>query len=162
MRQLQVTIKCGDCEITFQTECKLRNHRKTVHNKDNVPLMMGELNGMDKKAMNLNTSTMSEGALLHRTQQPIEQKCFVTEVRGLMDINNLLEKSSIILDLQDMPNENPNTSSFESIVDTMLNSMMAGANESVTIEELKSLIFSNNEMNMLASTVQGTIMGDGE
>ena len=43
----------------------------------------------------------------------------------------------------------------------MLNSMMAGANESVTIEELKSLIFSNSEMNMLASTVQGTIVGDG-
>jgi len=123
--------------------------------------MMGELNGVDKQKMNLNTSTMSEGALLHRTQQPIEQKCFVTEVRGLMDINNLLEKSSIILDLQDLPNENPNTSSLESIVDTMLNSMMAGANESVTIEELKSLIFSNSEMNMLASTVQGTIVGDG-
>merc|ERR1719431_31883 len=161
MRQLQVTIKCGDCEITFQTECKLRKHRKIVHNKDDVPLMMGELNGVDKQKMNLNTSTMSEGALLHRTQQPIEQKCFVTEVRGLMDINNLLEKSSIILDLQDLPNENPNTSSLESIVDTMLNSMMAGANESVTIPELKSLIFSNSEMNMLASTVQGTTVGDG-
>ena len=63
--------------------------------------------------------------------------------------------------VQDLPNENPNTSSLESIVDTMLNSMMAGANESVTIEELKSLIFSNSEMNMLASTVQGTIVGDG-
>ena len=46
-------------------------------------------------------------------------------------------------------------------MDTMLNSMMAGANESVTIEELKSLIFSTSEMNMLASTVQGTIVGDG-
>merc|ERR1719431_1261779 len=161
MRQLQVTIKCGDCEITFQTECKLRKHRKIVHNKDDVPLMMGELNGVDKQKMNLKTATMNDGALLHRTQQPIEQKCFMTEVRGIMDINNLLEKSSIILDLQDLPNENPNTSSLESIVDTMLNSMMAGADESVTIEELKSLIFSNSEMNMLASTVQGTIVGDG-
>ena len=46
-------------------------------------------------------------------------------------------------------------------MDTMLNSMMAGTNETVTIEELKSLIFSNSEMNMLASTVQGTIVGDG-
>ena len=62
--------------------------------------MMGELKGVDKLKMNLNNSTMSEGALLHRTQQPIEQKCFVTEVRAIMDINNLLEKSSIILDLQ--------------------------------------------------------------
>ena len=65
-----------------------------------VPLMMGELNGVDKQKMDMKTSTMSERALLHRTQQPIEQKCFVTEVRGIMDINNLLEKSSIILDLQ--------------------------------------------------------------
>jgi len=126
-----------------------------------VPLMMGELNGVDKKKMDLNISTVTEGSLLHRTQQPIEQKCFVTEVRGILDINNLLEKSPIILDLQEEPNENPNTSSLESIVDTMLNSMMAGTNETVTIEELKSLIFSNSEMNLLASTVQGTITGEG-
>jgi len=125
---------------------------------------MGELNGMDKKQMDLNTSTMtmkSGGSLLHRQQQPIEHKDFVTEVRGIMDINNLLDKSAVILDLQDQPNENPDTSSMESIVDTMLNSMMAGTSETVTMEELKSLIFSNSEMNMFANTVQGTIDGDG-
>ena len=46
-------------------------------------------------------------------------------------------------------------------MDSMLNSMMAGTNETVTKEELKSLIFSNSKMNMLASTVQGTIVCDG-
>jgi len=125
---------------------------------------MGDLNGVDKKQMDLDTSTMTMkggGALLHRQQQPIEHKDFVTEVRGIMDINNLLDKSAVILDLQDHPNENPNTSSMESIVDTMLNSMMAGTNETVTMEELKSLIFSSSEMNMFANTVQGTIDGDG-
>jgi len=128
-----------------------------------VPLIMGELNGEDKKQMKEdmnNTSSMtvkSGGALLHRQQQPVEHKDFVTEVRGVMDVNNLLEKCAVILDLQETPNENPNTSSMESIVDTMLNSMMSGTEETITKEELKSLIFSNNEMDMLANTVQGTI-----
>merc|ERR1740137_302318 len=62
-----------------------------------------------------------------------------------MDITNLLDGCAVILDLQDQPNENPNTSSLESIVDTMLNSMMSGS----------------NEMDMLANTVQGTIEGEG-
>jgi len=128
---------------------------------------MGELNGEDKKQMKEdmnNTSSMmvkSGGALLHRQQQPVEHKDFVTEVRGVMDVNNLLEKCAVILDLQETPNENPNTSSMESIVDTMLNSMMSGTDETVTKEELKSLIFSNDEMDMLANTVQGTIEGGG-
>jgi len=50
---------------------------------------MGDLNGVDKKQMDLDTSTMTMkggGALLHRQQQPIEHKDFVTEVRGIMDI----------------------------------------------------------------------------
>jgi hypothetical protein len=50
---------------------------------------------------------------------------------------------------------------MESIVDTMLNSMMSDTNETVTREELKSLIFSNNDMDMFANTVQGTIEGGG-
>lgn len=136
---------------------------------------MGEQNGVDNKQMeeeiskkqmngDPNTTTMamkSSGALLHRQQQPIELKDFVTEVRGNMDIDHLLEKCAVIMDLQDQPNENPNTSSMESIVDTMLNSMMSNTNETVTREELKSLIFSNNDMDMFANTVQGTIEGGG-
>jgi len=127
---------------------------------------MGEGNGVEKKQLKEeqdtpNMAMKSSGALLHRMQQPIEHKDFVTEVRGIMDITNLLDGCAVILDLQDQPNENPNTSSLESIVDTMLNSMMSGSNETVTKEELKSLIFSNNEMDMLANTVQGTIEGEG-
>ena len=66
---------------------------------------MGELNGVDKKQLKeeQDPSTMTvknSGALLHRMQQPIEHKDFVTEVRGIMDITNLLDRSAVILDLQ--------------------------------------------------------------
>merc|ERR1719334_1152604 len=77
-----------------------------------------------------------------------------------MDIESLLENSSIILDLQDKPNENVSTSSLESIVDSMLNTMMAQGSETVTQEEVKSLVFSNPERSSFAETVQGT-MEDG-
>jgi len=98
--------------------------------------------------------------LVHRTQQQVEYRDFVTEVRGMMDIESLLENSSIILDLQDKPNENVSTSSLESIVDSMLNTMMAQGSETVTQEEVKSLVFSNPERSSFAETVQGT-MEDG-
>ena len=38
--------------------------------------------------------------------------------------------------MQELPNEDPSTSSLESIVDTMLNHMLAGTSESVTRQEL--------------------------
>jgi len=135
---------------------------------------MGDSNGMDKKGEKVDAEKFSKldpddssmsiktgGGLLHKQQHPIDLKDFLTEVRGMMDVNNLLEKAAVILDLQDLPNENPNTSSLESIVDTMLNSMMSRHNETVTKDELKSLIFANSEMDMLANTVQGTIEGEG-
>ena len=63
--------------------------------------------------------------------------------------------------MQELPNEDPSTSSLESIVDTMLNHMLAGTSESVTRQELKSLIFATAEMDLLASTVQATTTAEG-
>ena len=45
-------------------------------------------------------------------------------------------------------------------MDTMLDSMMAGQEETVTKAELKSLIFANTEMDMLSSTMQGLQEGE--
>ena len=45
-------------------------------------------------------------------------------------------------------------------MDTMLDSMMAGQEETVTKAELKSLIFANSEMDMLSSTMQGVEEGE--
>jgi len=95
--------------------------------------------------------------LIYRRLAPVEQKDFVNEVRGQMDINNLLEESSVFLDIQDTPNTNIATSSMESIVDVMLEKMMRGSQETVTREELKSLIFATSHMERLAETVQGTV-----
>lgn len=95
--------------------------------------------------------------LIYRRLAPIEQKDFVHEVRGVMDINNLLDQSAVFLDIQDAPNTNIAASSMESIVDTMLEKMMRNTQETVTREELKSLIFATSQMDRLADTVQGTV-----
>ena len=44
--------------------------------------------------------TAAGGCLLHKKQEPIEHKDFENEVRGMMDITALLDKASVILDLQ--------------------------------------------------------------
>lgn len=94
----------------------------------------------------------TEQQILHRKQQPVDMKCFQTEVRGLMDMNNFVEQSVILLDIHE--------STLESIVDRLLDSMMT-TKESVTRQELKSLIFGNPEKTMLRECLQGTSSKDG-
>jgi len=93
-----------------------------------------------------------EQHILHRKQQPVEMKCFQTEVRGLMDMNQFVEQSVVLLDIQE--------NTLESIVDRLLDSMMT-TKETVTRSELKSLIFSNPEKTMLRECLQGTSSKDG-
>ena len=65
-------------------------------------------------------------------------------------------------EFQDAPNNDPSTSSLESIVDTMLESMTAGPAEafSVSRAEIKSLIFANSEMDILSNTMQSLEEGE--
>ena len=76
---------------------------------------MGDSNGMEKKGEKVDAEKFSKfdpddssmsiktgGGLLHKQQHPIDLKDFLTEVRGMMDVNNLLEKAAVILDLQVM------------------------------------------------------------
>ena len=100
------------------------------------------------------------GQLLHNYKQSLDHKDFNAEIRGLLDVKGLLEKCSVLLDVDDRPNSDPSTSSLESIVDTMLDSMMAGTTETVTKAELKSLIFANSEMDLLSNTVQALEQGE--
>ena len=120
-----------------------------------------ELNGK-KEVTVVESGPDSEGAgqLLHNYKQSLDHKDFTAEIRGLLDVRGLLEKCSVLLDVDDRPNSDPSTSSLESIVDTMLDSMMVGTTETVTKAELKSLIFANSEMDLLANTVQA--VEDGE
>ena len=108
------------------------------------------------------TSAESEGAgrLLHNYKQSLDHKDFTAEIRGLLDVRGLLEKCSVLLDVEDRPNTDPSTSSLESIVDTMLASMMVGTAETVSKGELKSLIFANSEMDLLSNTVQALEEGE--
>ena len=102
-----------------------------------------------------------EGRLLHNYKQSLDHKDFTAEIRGLLDVKGLLEKCSVLLDVEDRPNTDPSTSSLESIVDTMLASMMtATTTETVTKAELKSLIFANSEMDLLSNTVQALEEGE--
>ena len=100
------------------------------------------------------------GQLLHNYKQSLDHKDFNAEIRGLLDVKGLLEKCSVLLDVDDRPNSDPSTSSLESIVDAMLDSMMAGTTETVTKAELKSLIFANSEMDLLSNTVQALEQGE--
>jgi len=122
--------------------------------------METELNGKPELVVEPPPYGASDGKLLHNSKQSLDQKDFNAEIRGLQDVRGLLERCSVLLDLEDKPNCDPSTSSLESIVDTMLDSMMAGQEETVTKAELKSLIFANSEMDMLSSTMQGLQEGE--
>ena len=120
-----------------------------------------ELNG--KKEVTVVESAPGDdgvGQLLHNYKQSLDHKDFTAEIRGLLDVRGLLEKCSVLLDVEDRPNTDPSTSSLESIVDTMLASMMVGTAETVSKGELKSLIFANSEMDLLSNTMQALEQGE--
>jgi len=108
---------------------------------------------------------LAEGGLVHRKQQTVEHRDFVTEVRGLMDIEALLDTCAVVLDLQERPNDNPATSSLETMVDTLLDAMMGpvtpGEGSGRQREEIKSLIFANQERSSFCETLQGCRGGGG-
>ena len=122
--------------------------------------METELNGKPVNVAESPPDSDGAGKLLFNSRQSLDHKDFNQEIRGLLDIRTLLERCSVLLDVQDLPNTDPSTSSLESIVDTMLESMMAGSQETVTKAELKSLIFANSEMDLLSSTMQSLVEGE--
>ena len=122
--------------------------------------METELNGKPVTVAESPPDSDGAGKLLFNSRQSLDHKDFNQEIRGLLDIRTLLERCSVLLDVQDLPNTDPSTSSLESIVDTMLESMMAGSQETVTKAELKSLIFANSEMDLLSSTMQSLVEGE--
>ena len=122
--------------------------------------METELNGKPVNVAESPPDSDGAGKLLFNSRQSLDHKDFNQEIRGLLDIRTLLDRCSVLLDVQDLPNTDPSTSSLESIVDTMLESMMAGSEETVTMAELKSLIFANSEMDLLSSTMQSLVEGE--
>jgi len=113
----------------------------------------GDVEGMKSPGVELDKG--SHG-LIHRKQQQVEHRDFVTEVRGMKDVEGLLDNCSILLDVQERPNENPATSSLETLIDELLQDMVTGEGASRQREELKSLIFSNAERSCFSETVQGS------
>ena len=115
------------------------------------------MNGKEQQVRVAECPAEGEGAgrLLHNYRQSLDHKDLTEEIRGLLDVKGLLENCSVLLDV-----ENHSTSSLESLVDTMLASMMAAAMETVSQAELKSLIFANSEMDLLANTVQAVEEGE--
>ena len=115
------------------------------------------MNGKEQQVRVAECPAEGEGAgrLLHNSRQSLDHKDFTAEIRGLLDLKGLLENCSVLLDV-----ESHSTSSLESLVDTMLASMMAATTETVSQAELKSLIFANSEMDLLASTVQAVEEGE--
>jgi len=102
------------------------------------------------------------GRLLHRKQNEVEHKDFVHEIRAVLDIESLVDSCAVILDTQNQPNSDPSTSSLDSLVDSLLTPMLATGTESVTVDELKSLIFTDSHRGSFRETVQGTTVHDGE
>eukprot|EP00095_Tigriopus_kingsejongensis_P000918 maker-scaffold186_size273091-snap-gene-1.39 protein:Tk00918 transcript:maker-scaffold186_size273091-snap-gene-1.39-mRNA-1 annotation:"hypothetical protein DAPPUDRAFT_40435" len=88
-------------------------------------------------------------SLQHTQVQAVEKKDFALEVRGTRDINNFLQKSEVFLDLAE--------TDLSNIVDKMLTLMTKDPKETVTKEELKSLIFTNDTQTVLSESIQGTV-----
>ena len=70
----------------------------------------------------------------------------------MMDINNFVEQSIVLLDIHE--------NTLEGIVDRLLDKMLS-MKEMVTRDELKSLIFANDERTMLSERLQATISREG-
>merc|ERR1712013_502980 len=96
-----------------------------------------------------------------RKELQVEHRDFVTEVRGMKDVEGLLDSCTVLLDVQEKPNENPATSSLETLIDALLQDMITGEGASRQREELKSLIFSNSERSSFSETVQGSVEAGG-
>lgn len=87
-----------------------------------------------------------EHHLMHRKVDNLEMKCFKTEVRGLRDMDTILEQSIVLLDL--------NEGTMEAIVCRLLTAMLA--NSQISAADVKSLIFANAEKTVLSEVLQGT------
>ena len=96
--------------------------------------------------------TLHDTALQHTQMKAVDKKDFTNEVRGARDISNFLEKSEVLLDLHE--------SDLEDIVNRLLDVMM-DEKETVTREELNSLIYSNPSRTLLSEFIQGTISTGG-
>ena len=70
----------------------------------------------------------------------------------MMDINNFVEQSIVLLDIHE--------NTLEGIVDRLLDKMLC-MKEMVTRDELKSLIFANDERTMLSERLQATTSREG-
>ncbi|XP_059090092.1 solute carrier family 4 member 11-like isoform X1 [Tigriopus californicus] len=98
--------------------------------------------------------TLHDVSLQHTQVASVEKKDFAQEVRGTRDINNFLQKSEVFLDLAEIE--------ISHIVDKMLGMMMKDPKETVTNQELKSLIFTDDTYTQLTDNIQGTISKGGK
>jgi len=92
--------------------------------------------------------------LLVSSHSEVHKKDFSMEVRGMLDINKLLDQSTVVLDVDTQ------ASSPSDLVDTLLSSML-DTKETVTKAEIKSLLFSDSDYTCMAQTIQGRVEGEG-
>ena len=62
--------------------------------------METELNGKPELVAEPPPYGASDGKLLHNSKQSLDQKDFNAEIRGLQDVRGLLERCSVLLDLE--------------------------------------------------------------
>jgi len=96
--------------------------------------------------------------LMVKTTAAVHKRNFGLEVRGMLDIDSLLNGAVILLDPQ-LTQDDCWQTSPEGLVDALLDSMLT--KETVTKPEVKSLLFSDAETTCLSQTIQGRVEGDG-
>ena len=96
--------------------------------------------------------TLRETSLTHTTQKIVGKKDFSSEVRGARDVSKFLEQSEVLLDITE--------TELEPIVDHLLNIMMKDSNETVTRDEIKSVVFSDESRTMFSEYLQATFRTD--
>lgn len=109
--------------------------------------------GFSGKIWALQYDNGEEVSLLYTEKDTVRFKDFASEVRGNMDVEVLLDKAAVLLDLSE--------TSLERIVHTILQKTLEIQDAQIAYEEAMTTLFLPESGNILAKTIQGTIGYDG-
>ncbi|XP_023337083.1 sodium bicarbonate transporter-like protein 11 [Eurytemora carolleeae] len=91
--------------------------------------------------------------LIATTHKPVLKKDFRVDVRGMKDMTELLHNASVELNLQ--------VPCTAQIVDVLLESMLSKNKQTITKQEIKSLVFADEDCTSLAQVLQGRTVEEG-
>jgi len=111
-----------------------------------------EKNGALKESVDDFEDLMPTDDLIITSTASVTKKDFRFEVRGLLDVDHLLEDAIVLLDIEE--------SGSESIIDRLLDTMVDNK-ETVTKPEIKTLLFSDSDNTRLSHTIQCAVPGEG-